>query len=338
MSKSLESKGKIQRQNRVKRLLSQRSEESALSVTELAEMLNAEGFSVNRKTVERDIDDVAMDEDYPLSETASNPTRYFFNGDLPQNYELIFDEIQLQTIIVALQSLKQMSPGVLKGLCSEVESTLVSKLPKTLGQEFERLKGISNAAPTILGEAADIDPGVLQIVLMCLRKGKVFECNYTSPDDAVPLNRIRSFAPLKLHFVGTPYLYVYDCENDIIKMLRISRIHGAMMTNKNVNKSRAREIKLEYVFGGYGKGTEKVINYAITCTKPMATKFQEQRIHPSQKIELLKGGLFKITFSVHDSLEVIRMLAQYGEFIRNIAPEEEYEKVKAIWQQGLKAS
>jgi len=70
----------------------------------------------------------------------------------------------------------------------------------------------------------------------------------------------------------------------------------------------------------------------------MAQRFREHKIHPSQKIEVLKGGNFKITFTVHDSSEITRLLAQYGEFIKRVEPESEYEKVKAIWQQGLKAS
>lgn len=336
MSKYLEDKGKVQRQNQVKRFLSHTSEDSALSITEITEKLNSLGFNINRKTVERDIEDITCS--YPLQETGSNPMRFYFDGEFKIDFELVFDENQLQTMILALQSLKQMSPGILKSLCTDVETTLVSKLPRALGREFERLKSISNAAPTILGEGADIDPGVLQTVLLCLRKGKVFECQYSSQDHSVSSKRKRSFAPLKLHFAGAPYLYVYDCEDNGIKMLRISRIHSAVMADQPVDKKRAKEIKLDYVFGGYGKGTERVIDYEVTCTKPMATKFREQKIHPSQKIEVLEGNLFKITFSVHDSLEVVRMLAQYGEFIKRIEPEEVYGKVKAIWQQGLKAS
>ncbi len=306
-------------------------------MTEITHLLNAEGFDVNRKTVERDRDEISTD-DFPLSETDSNPVKYFFNGELPQTYELVFDENQLQTIVLALQSLKQMSPKVIKTLCKEVEETLVDRLPRELKDEFKHLQSISNASPTVLGEGTDIESGVLQTVLLCLRKGKVFECTYSSPDESRPSRGVRSFAPLKLHFVGTPYLYVYDTEDNVIKMLRISRIHNVTMSDKDVKKSRAREINLDHVFGGYGKGSEKIIDYEITCTKPMATKFSEQKIHPSQKIEVLKGGLFKITFRVNDSLEVVRMLAQYGEWIRDITPAEAYGKVKAIWQQGLKAS
>ena len=336
MPKHLEDQSKVQRQNHIKRMLSHTCEASALSITEIATTLTEEGFNINRKTVDRDIEDISLA--YPLSECDSSPRRFYFDGEFKLDFELVFDENQLQTIVLALQTLKQMSPGVLKSLCSSVETTLVSKLPKALSREFDHLKSISNASSTVLGEGSDIDPGVFQTVLSCLRKGKVFDCEYSSVDDVKDTKRKRSFAPLKLHFAGAPYLYVYDCKDDVIKMLRISRIHAAVMTDKIVDKKRAKEIKLEHVFGGYGKGTEKIIEYAITCTKPMADRFREQKIHSSQEIEVLKNGEFKITFSVHDSLEVIRMLAQYGEFIRKITPEEAYGKVRAIWQQGLKAS
>jgi len=268
----------------------------------------------------------------------SNPRRFYFDGEFKLDFELTFDENQLQTIVLALESLKQMSPKVLKSLCSEVETTLVSKLPKALAKEFEHLKSISNTSPTILGEGGEIGPGVFETVLTCLRKGKVFECYYSSPDEARFSERKRSFAPLKLHFVGAPYLYVYDCEDQEIKMLRISRIHKPVRTEVSVDKKRVKEIKLEHVFGGYGKGEEAVINYAIVCTKPMAMKFKEQKIHSSQRVEVLRDGLFEITFTVHDSDEVVRLLAQYGEFIREIRPEGVYEKVREIWKKGLRAA
>lgn len=330
MSKYLENLSKVQRQNLVKRLLSHTSEESALSISEITQRLKAQGVSINRKTVERDIDELSTQ--YPLVETGSNPKRFYFSGDFKLDFELVFDENQLQTIILALQSFKQMSPQSLKVLCHEVETTLVTKLPSALSREFDRLKTISHAAPTVLGEGDDSGPDVLQTVLLCLRQEKIFHCEYNNQ------SRVRKFAPLRLHFVGAPYLYVYDCEDGEIKLLRISRIKSAKMTEDKVDTKRSNEIKLDYVFGGYGRGTEKIINYAITCTKPMAQKFTEQKIHPTQRIEVLKEGLFKITFTIHDSLEVTRLLAQYGEFIKKIEPESEYEKVKNIWEKGLKSS
>lgn len=121
-------------------------------------------------------------------------------------------------------------------------------------------------------------------------------------------------------------------------MLRISRIHKAVKTDQSVDKKRAKEIKLDHVFGAYGRGDEKIVEYAIKCTKPMALKFREQKIHPSQEIEVLDGGLFEIRFTVHDSDEVVRLLSQYGEFIQEVKPASTYERVREIWKKGLKAS
>lgn len=330
MTRSLKEKGKVSRQNQLKRILSHSSQESALSISELLTQLTAAGFAINRKTVERDIEDISLN--HPLSEVDSSPRRFFFDGDFKLDFELVFDEAQLQTIILALQSLKQMSPGVLKGLCSEVETTLVSKLPRLLATEFERLKSISHASPTVLGEGEEIAEGVMPAVLMSLRKGRVFSCHYASS-----LERVRFFAPLKLHFAGAPYLYVYDCEDEVIKLLKISRIRNVEITQDVVDLKRSEEIKLDYVFGGYGKGSEEVVDYIITCTSPMAQRFKEHKIHPTQKIEVLRDGHFKISFTVHDSLEVVRLLAQYGEFIKNIEPSDKYQEVKAIWEKGLAA-
>jgi predicted DNA-binding transcriptional regulator YafY len=231
-----------------------------------------------------------------------------------------------------------MSPKVLKGLCNDVEAILVSKLPLALAKEFNHLKSISNASATVLGESGDIEPGVLEIVLMCLRKGKVFECQYSSPDEKRFSNRKRSFASFKLHFVGAPYIDVYVYEDNEIKILRISRIHKPVKTEISVDKKRVKEINLNYVFGGYGKGAEAVIDYTVTCTKPLALRFQEHKIHPTQKIEILGDGDFLITFSVHDSDEVVRLLIQYGEFIKGIKPSSCYDRVKAIWSKGLSAA
>jgi predicted DNA-binding transcriptional regulator YafY len=336
MSRHHLDQSKINRQNQVKRYLSQTSEESALSITEITERLIQDGFSINRKSVERDIEDISIA--HPLSETSSNPKRFYFDGEFKLDFELIFDEKQLQTIVMALETLKQISPKVIKNQCQNVEITLLSKLPKALAKEFEHLKSISSTSPTILGEGGDIDSEVFETVLYCLRKGKAFRCEYYSADESKHSKRERLFAPLKLHLVGAPYLYVYDCENNQIKILRISRIQNAVKTDKLVDPKRAKEIKLDHVFGAFGKGDEKVINYAITCTKPMALKFREQKIHPSQKIEVLEENLFVITFSVHDSDEVVRLLSQYGEFIKEITPETAYEKVKTIWAKGLKGA
>lgn len=112
MSNSGESKGKVQRQNQIKRYLARTSEESAQSISEITERLQASGFRITRKSVERDIVEITCL--YELKESGSNPTRFYFDGDFKLDFELVFDETQLQTIILALQSFKQMSPKIFK--------------------------------------------------------------------------------------------------------------------------------------------------------------------------------------------------------------------------------
>jgi len=324
---------KIQRHNLIKRILSHTSEESALSITEITEKLAQTGQVIHRKTIERDITELSVL--YPLCEIGSNPKKYFFEGDFKFSYEMVFNEDQLQTMVIALEYLKQVAPKFMKESCEEAETTLVHALPKGLAREFEHIKGLSTSSPTVIGESFDLSHEVFQTVINCLRKGKVFECEYRGLKGSKKKG-LRKFAPLKLHFVGSPYLYVYDLEDLQIKLIKLARIVNPRKTEINVDKKRAKDIKLDYVFGAYGRGDEKVVHYEIHCGLEMAQRFQEHRIHPSQEIFILGENEFKIKFSVHDSKEIIRLIAQYGECIYQITPHEAYDQVKEIWSSGLK--
>lgn len=333
-------RSKTDRLNKIKSLLSRLSEENALSITEIWTEVKNAGFSVNRKTVERDIlEDLSIYT--PLTATGSNPEKYFYPEGNSPDYELLFKDDQLQTIILALANFKNMSPSLIKGYCEDVENTLLSKLPKSLATEFEYLKTISSSGHTSLGESADLDKDTYYVVTSALRSGFAFVCNYHSPYDSSRNNNLRHFAPLMLHFVGgAPYVFVYDQDDSkkTIKSLRINRIKNPKLTCDKVDQNRRKEINLEYSIGGYGTGDEKIVDYAIHCSEPMAKRFNEYQIHHSQEVIEIKKNHYCIKFKLSDSTEVVRILSQYGEFIEKIEPEFIYEQVKAIWRKGLKVA
>jgi predicted DNA-binding transcriptional regulator YafY len=326
---------KTDRLNKIKAMLSRRSPFEAMSITEVWQELKIAGFDVNRKTVERDVaEELAINT--PLSSMGSNPERFFYEEGHTPDYELKFNDQQLQTIILALQNLKDMAPALIKKFCEETENTLISKLPNNLAKEFLLLKTISSAGKTSLGEAGELDRETYLTITNCLRQGFAFECSYLSPYKEDFTKRV--FSPLQLHFVGgAPYLFAID-ELDpkkTIKSLKISRISKANMTTMKVNIKRRKEINLDHAIGGYGTGNHEVINYVVICTEELAKKFKENRLHQGQKIEMIKKDKFKISFNLVDSHEIVRILAQYGDYIHSIEPKSVYDQVKSIWQAGL---
>ncbi|MFZ4715538.1 MAG: helix-turn-helix transcriptional regulator [Bacteriovoracaceae bacterium] len=331
-------RSKSDRLNKIKSIISKLSEEEAMSITELWEEVKSAGFDVNRKTIERDIgEDLTINT--PLASTGTNPERYFYPEGLGPDYELKFNDHQLQTIILALQNLKNMSSKLIKGYCVDAEDTLISKLPQSLANEFEVLKSISSSGHTALGESGELEEETYTIVTSALRSGFSFECFYHSPYDPKKNNVKRNFGPLMLHFVGgAPYIFVYD-EDDpkkMIKSLRINRIKEPRITTNKVDKKRRKEINLEHAIGGYGTGNHDIIEYVIYCSDELAKRFEEYKIHPSQKISKIKTNEYKIKFTLVNSTEVVRILSQYGDFIYRIEPDTVYRQVKEIWRKGLR--
>ena len=335
MTRKSSDKTKFERHNRITSMLAMRSESSALSITDIWDQISKEGYRVDRKTVERDISELTKK--YPgLQETGSNPVRFYFTEGFKLDYPLAFTEDQLQTIIWALGNLKKAAPTMIERLCTEVEDTLLSKLPENLQADFKKIKSFTVSGNTILGKSNDVDEVSFKTILQCLKDEVVFSCTYASlnkePED-------RYFAPLILQMSeGTPYLYIYDLKDMQIKTLRISRIKNARATDVKVNTSRAKEINMEYAIGGYGgRSDDTIIDYVVYGTKELATYFDEHIIHNSQKIEY-QNGQYKVSFTMNDSFEIVRHLAHRGDFITKIEPEDVYSKVKEIWRKGLEVA
>ena len=327
---------KVQRHNRIASILTNLSPESALSISAIWELLKRDGFKVNRKTIERDVAELSITYS-ALSETSSNPTRYYFAEGFKLNYSLNFSEEQLQTIILALGNLRVSAPKYIQKLCTEAEDTLLSRLPSQLKSEFKILKLISSSGKTSLGQAREIEAHSFETILKCLKNEFVFHCYYQKPDQE-PEERL--FAPLLMNFSsGTPHLYVYNLRDMEIKTLRIDRIHRAKATEIKVNRNRVKEIDMEYVMGGFGRGQgDTILDYVIHCDRKMANSFQDQIFHPSQEVVQMKDGQWRISFKMNSSDEVIRKLSQFGDSIYKIEPAEVYEKVQNIWKKGLKGA
>ena len=88
MARMKNDKTKTDRLNRIKQILSNSSEESAFSITDIYNEVKGD-YKVDRKTIERDIEYLTIN--YPLQDTGSNPRKYFFEAGFSIDYELCFN-------------------------------------------------------------------------------------------------------------------------------------------------------------------------------------------------------------------------------------------------------
>ena len=329
---------KIYRHQKIYNILRQCSEDSALSVSEIHTRMIKDGIDVSGRTITRDLEE--MSESHKLQSTDGMPVRFYASEDFRPDYQLNFNEEQLQTIILALESLKQMSPEYLKDLCQKTETTLIGKLPKEISEEFSKLKALAVVKPSLAGEAVAKEKEGFRLVMKALREGKVFQCENHSPYKNKEYNsQKRLFAPLLLNMSGgEPYLFVHDEESKTLKKVKLSRLKHVVIQDKAVDKTLTKKINnLDKAIGGYGGLNEPVSKFSVKCDEEMAQTFDERKIHHSQKIEK-KGSHFIISFEANDSSEIIRYLAGFGGHIKEVHPVDAYEKLKAIWRAGLEAA
>src|SRR5690606_10583895 len=149
------------------------------------------GLDVSSRTVSRDLE--IMSQSHKLQATETMPNRYYASGGYTPDYQLNFNEEELQTILLALDSLKSMTTGYMRDLCIQTEVTLLGKLPKDVMEDVNTLKSLVTINGSILGKAISKDKETFCTVMKALREGKVIECQYPTSD-----KKKRVFSPLLL--------------------------------------------------------------------------------------------------------------------------------------------
>lgn len=336
MPKKFSDTSKDVRQQRIYDLLKYCGEDSSLTVGEIQLRLFSEGIKTSTKTIQRDVQE-DMQLTHRIQGTESKPARYYCDPDYKPDYQLTFSESELQTMLLSLEGFKKMSAPYMKELALKTEVILLSKLPRGVADEFQKLKAFTIVTPAFRGESAVENTEAFRIVLSALRDGVVITCCNSSPyKDEAYAKKVRTFSPLYLHMAGSEYyLMAFDHEDRLSKRLKVCRLKNIKPTAEKIDKSLRTKYKdLTNTIGGFGGTHEPVVQYTITCDKIMATLFQERKIHSSQKVESI-GSSYKITFESNPSQEIIRDLAGWAKHIQNVEPKEAMEELREIWQAGL---
>lgn len=336
MPKKFSDTSKDVRQQRIYDLLKYCGEDSSLTVGEIQHRLFSEGIKTSTKTIQRDVQE-DMQLTHRIQGTETKPARYYCDPDYKPDYQLTFSEAELQTMLLSLEGFKEMSAPHMKELAVKTEVILMSKLPRGIADEFQKLKSFTIVTPAFRGESAVENTEAFRLVLKALRDGVVITCCNTSPyKDEEFAKKVRTFSPLYLHMAGSEhYLMAYDHEDHLPKRLKICRLENIKLSADKIDKTlRSKHKDLTNTIGGFGGTDEPVVLYTITCDKIMATLFQERKIHSSQKI-IRVGSSYKIAFESNPSKEIIRELAGWAKHIQDVEPKEVLEELREIWQAGL---
>jgi predicted DNA-binding transcriptional regulator YafY len=179
----------------------------------------------------------------------------------------------------------------------------------------------------------------MEQVLKALRSELMIECENHSPYFPSKNKDKRIFGPLMLNMVGgIPYVLMHD-PNDAknpVKNLRLSRLHQVTILDKKVQRAMLKHAKtMDLSFSGYGGTTEEIIDFEILCQKNMGQYFMEREINHTQKIKP-EGDLYRLSFRSHASLDLIRLLAGFGDEIQSVKPQTQFKRLLEIWKKAPK--
>jgi predicted DNA-binding transcriptional regulator YafY len=311
------------------------NEESALSLTEIANLMAKDGHDISYKSVERYIEEMSDSHGLCVAEN-TYPKKFFRSEDFEPDYQLTFQEWELKTMALALNSLKEMSDPHQRILCEKTEAILMAKFPKEVAKDFERLKSYVVVTPAFRTQTGVEYSKTYAEVLKSLKMGRLISCQNHSPYKPKADNKkTRKFSPLKIHMVGSEhYLMAFDHEDKNIKRLKICRLQGVKILEQKVDKKLEKDVEdMKLTIGGYGGPDVPVWQYEIHCDEVMATLFQEKRLHSTQVVEE-KDGNWIIRFESHPSIEVSRYLAGWAKHINHIEPPAAFDEMKEIWNAG----
>ena len=129
---------KFRRQDLIFQFLKVRSEQSALSVNEIRDLLKNEDIDVDLRTIRRDL--VELSNSHGLLSTETRPERYYPSKDYEIKYQLYLNEKTLQVLLIALNNLKFTSHEYFKNFSTEAETAILNSLDQLLVDDLKKSK------------------------------------------------------------------------------------------------------------------------------------------------------------------------------------------------------
>jgi predicted DNA-binding transcriptional regulator YafY len=234
---------------------------------------------------------------------------------------------EIETIVIALESLKVSAPNSIEIDCEEALHGLLDNFVADYADRLNDIRNRFKFTHTILGKAQPWDDKAIDLALVALQKNVFFSCYYTNNEG---IRKKRHLAGVVFSLsAGIPHMYVYDSKKDCYYSINLCRLEDVQLTDQKFVKPSNLELQnIEYSIGGYGINNSNLIDYEIICSGELLKYFQIRKIHESQTIQTLDHNRKIVRFRMTDSSEIARFLAGYWSDIDQISPSSVEDKIR----------
>ncbi|GAB4422579.1 MAG: hypothetical protein OHK0056_33330 [Bacteriovoracaceae bacterium] len=311
-----------------------KSEESAITITELHEYFKSQYRSKkDRKTFSRDIEVLSLDHQIIEVDENKRTKRYYAKREKKSSLQNIkIQNKDLFTLITALSTFKQTAPKTFAKSCDDILMSISQNLKDKDLEQFDLIKSITTSTQGIDGRSVALIEEDFEKLIKAIINQQCFKCRISYPLSAP--KEEKKYMPLAFYFTNnTPYLYALDLVKNENRLLRATRLTQIELLDQKSNPKLVNKALMEVGphFSGFGGKTE--IRYEITCDTAFATFFLERPFVSPFKFEQSKKDNI-ITFTLNDNEQIIRLLASWAPHIKDIKPKAIKQKVLETLKKG----
>jgi predicted DNA-binding transcriptional regulator YafY len=330
-------KNSVQRTQRlhiIYNFLLKKGKEDKQSASQILDYLNKTlDQKYTKRTIERDL--VLMTSEFRIQSEGEYPILWWADKIYTPNVQIKISQKEIETIIIALESLKMSAPNSIEVDCEEAIHALLDNFVADYAEKLNDIRSRFKFSHSILGKAVPKDDKAVDLALMALQRNVFFTCYYTNRDG---MRKKRLLAGVVfLLTAGIPHMYVFDPKKNKYYSINLCRLEDVKLTDRKYVKPKDLELEnINYSIGGFGVNHANIIDFEIICSGELLKYFEIRQIHESQTIQSFDQTRKIVRFKMADSQEIARFLAGYFSDIDQILPLSVENKIRNFI--GLKES
>ena len=306
----------MERQWRMLRLVPRK--EPGVTVSELLDGLENEGFSVTRRTIERDLNELAIV--FQLSSTeGAKPQRWFWAA----NASFDIPGVSLSeaiTLGLLREVLRSLMPKSFTASREDRFDLADRKLSSGSGSRFAKwTELIAYTPPGLPFIPPAVDPRALDSIQIALLEKRKLTFTYRSPYQ--PAKKTFTVNPLAIHLHGQrPYLLASVAEHTTVLQFAIQRMGKTEILADPSNPLPCFSLKEYLAQGGNQSAAGAPIRLKATLNDHLASLLEETPLSADQKITRSADQKITLTATLPRSWQLDFWLLSQGSAITVISP------------------
>lgn len=301
-----------------------------VDVATLAARLFAAGYEISKRSIQRDL--ITLSQVVPLVSDDAKPQGWSWKADAAQ---------------LELPTLEPQAALTFQLVERYMQSLLPSSTLAYLQPWFKTARAVLNQHDTSIASWPDkvrvlprgvqllapvIDEQVQAVIYQCLSENKRARITYLPRAS----KEVKEYMITPLALVVRDKLIYLLCtmkEYANIRQLALHRIKTAEITEKEINRPTDFDVDTYIASGAFGildvvTTMKLVVNFNVDAIAHLT----ETPISSDQKIEEKEGGIYTLTATVPDNLEICWWLLAFGDQVEVIKPAKLRRKIKNIAQ------